>query len=152
MSFRAFSCLPSEIRFYYHVVDGDEGIVDDLDVEAGLDGRPEDEPPDPLEAVDPDLGRQHLACRRRTRVFLPLLDDGGAEPVLRHLLRGRLWPLNGVLPMVCNEIPLWLLQSHFLIYCIKDCQAALKSKKPRLCCNSANAMLWKIASLQYDGC
>ena len=114
--------MPSHVR--YHVVDGDEGVVDDLDVEAGLNGRSEDEPPDPLEAVDPDLGRQHLARRRCAHVLLPLPDDGGAEPVLRRLLRGRLWPLDGVLPMVCNEIPLRLHQSHFLIYCIKDYQSA----------------------------
>ena len=108
----------------YHVVDGDEGVVDDLNVEAGLDGRPEDEPPDPLEAVDPDLGWQHLARRRRAKVVLPLPNDGGAEPVLRHLLRGRLRYLNGVLPMVCNEIPLRLHQAHFLIYCITDYRSA----------------------------
>ena len=74
-----FSCLwPFHVG--YHVVDGDEGVVDDLDVEAGLDGRPEDEPPDPLEAVDPDLGRQHLARRRRAHVDLPLPMMGERNP------------------------------------------------------------------------
>ena len=88
-----FSYLPSK-KLRYHVVDRDEGIVDDLDVEAGLERRPQDEPPDLLEAVDSDLGRQDLA-----RQILLLR---GAKPVLRHrhhyLFWGRFWSLY----VVCN--------------------------------------------------
>ena len=53
--------LPRMYGTTYHVVDRDEGIVNDLNVEAGLERRPQDEPPDLLEAVDADLWREDLA-------------------------------------------------------------------------------------------
>ena len=100
-------------KLRYHVVDWDEGIVDDLDVEAGLDGRPQDEPPDLLEAVDPDLGRQHLARRRRSPLLLR-----GAKTVLRHFFWGRLRPLDDVLSVVYKKMAKFdpLLISLLLIW------------------------------------